>query len=127
MNSDDDINFEPLGDYLLVEPLPKNMTDGGIALPESAESLGPDRGRVLRAGPGRITEDGALIPMSVKAGDLIYLACNARHAPPIAFPHKGKMFAVVRLRDVIATTEKTNEDMTVIMTLKDQTDAELAA
>ena len=46
------------------------MTASGLVLPDTAKEK-PQRGTVLAVGPGRITDDGTVIPMSVEPGQSI--------------------------------------------------------
>lgn len=92
------INFEPVSDTLLIEPIRKNETTGGLALPAGAE-IGPPRGRVVKAGPGRTTDFGAEIPMPVTEGDVVVLALIN---PPGEMEFGGKKYLIVRARDVLA-------------------------
>lgn len=63
--------FRPLGDRVLVEPLPaETKTRAGIIIPDTASEK-PTRGTVVAVGPGRRDEDGRLLPMDVTAGDTV--------------------------------------------------------
>ncbi|MCS6853182.1 MAG: co-chaperone GroES [Elioraea sp.] len=63
--------FRPLGDRVLVEPLPaESKTKGGIIIPDTASEK-PTRGTVVAIGPGRRAEDGRLLPLDVKPGDTV--------------------------------------------------------
>ena len=56
---------------VLVRP-EDHKEEGGILLPAGAQTSGmAERGTVLAAGPGRIDRDGAVVPMSVKAEDVV--------------------------------------------------------
>jgi len=48
----------------------KTKTPGGIIIPESAKEK-PQRGEVVAAGNGRVTEDGKTLPLELKAGDKV--------------------------------------------------------
>jgi len=63
----------PAADYLVVRTARRleQKTKGGIVLPEGGSQEELVRGEVLMAGPGRTTEDGKLVPITVKAGDEI--------------------------------------------------------
>ncbi len=61
----------PLHDRILVRRLQEDeKTTGGIIIPESAKEK-PQRGEVIATGKGRLTEDGKVMPLDVKAGDKI--------------------------------------------------------
>ncbi len=63
------MNFRPLHDRVVIEPLDREeKTAGGIIVPDTAQEK-PMRGKVLVTGPGARGEDGALVPMDVKKGD----------------------------------------------------------
>jgi chaperonin GroES len=49
------------------------MTKSGIVLPETAKEK-PQEGEVIAVGPGRILENGTLIPLSVAVGDKVLYA-----------------------------------------------------
>lgn len=65
------IKVTPLGDRVLVkqddEP---QKTAGGLFLPETAKEA-PQRGIIIRAGKGKMLEDGKVRPLCVKEGDKI--------------------------------------------------------
>ena len=66
--------LQPLGDRVLVEPVAKEeVTKGGIVLPDTAKEK-PQEGKVLAVGPGKMTDSGKLIPMTVKVGDVVVYA-----------------------------------------------------
>ena len=66
--------LEPLGDRVVVKPSPKeDVTKSGIVIPDTAKEK-PQEGKVIAAGPGRMTEDGKRIAMDVKVGDIVIYA-----------------------------------------------------
>jgi len=65
------IKIQPLGDRLIIKAVePKEIKKGGIIIPETAKEK-PQEGEVMAVGKGKIAEDGKLIPMEVKAGDIV--------------------------------------------------------
>ncbi len=65
--------LKPLGDRVLVKPMPKEeMTKGGIVLPDTAKEK-PQEGEVIAVGPGKY-EDGKRVPLDVKVGDIVIYA-----------------------------------------------------
>lgn len=66
------MNIKPLFDNLLVEPEKESQekTASGIFIPDSAKEK-PQRGRVLAIGGGKKDEEGKLIPMEVKVGNVV--------------------------------------------------------
>ncbi|MGD0885508.1 MAG: co-chaperone GroES [Thermodesulfovibrionales bacterium] len=65
------MKFKPLRDRVLVKYTEEaEKTAGGLYIPDTAKEK-PQKGEVVYAGPGKITEDGKLQAMSVKVGDLV--------------------------------------------------------
>lgn len=68
----DEKNLVPVGDNLMVKPLsPEGKTKAGIIIPESVKNA-PLIGEVLAVGPGRLTENGKLLPMPIKTGMTVF-------------------------------------------------------
>ncbi len=66
-----EIGVRPLHDRVLVRRMPEEMkTAGGIIIPDTAKEK-PQRGEIVAAGKGRVTEDGKVTPLEVKIGDKI--------------------------------------------------------
>ena len=66
------MNIKPLSDHILIEPIKEEeKTKAGIFLPETASKEKSEEGKVIAVGPGKMTDDGKIIPMSVKVGDKI--------------------------------------------------------
>jgi len=65
------MKFRPLHDRILVERVEsEEVTKGGIILPDTAKEK-PQQGKVIAVGSGKKTEEGKLIPLEIKAGDVI--------------------------------------------------------
>jgi len=63
--------IEPLGDRVVIKPLPKEeVSKGGIVLPDTAKEK-PQEGEISAVGPGKLSEDGKRIAMEVKVGDKV--------------------------------------------------------
>lgn len=87
----------PLGDRVLIEAdKARSESKGGIIIPDTAKEK-PLRGRVLAVGPGR-TEDGVLVPMRVKAGDVVLYTRYAGHDIEV----DGEEYKIVDERDILA-------------------------
>ncbi len=63
----------PLGDRVLVKPISKDekKSASGIIIPETIDKEKPEKGKVIAVGDGRITDDGKVIPVNVKKGDVV--------------------------------------------------------
>ena len=65
------MKFRPLHDRVLIEVLDsEEKTAGGIIIPDTAKEK-PQEGKVVAVGSGARTEDGKIVPMDVKVGDLV--------------------------------------------------------
>ncbi|MDW8444121.1 MAG: co-chaperone GroES [Acetobacteraceae bacterium] len=88
--------FRPLGDRVLVEPLPaESKTKGGIIIPDTASEK-PTRGTVVAIGPGRRAEDGRLLPLDVKPGDTVLYGKWSGTEVKIS----GKDFVILKETDI---------------------------
>jgi len=65
------MNLRPLYDRIVVRRIEhKEQVQGGIIIPDSAKEK-PQEGEVVAVGKGKHLEDGSVVPLDVKAGDLI--------------------------------------------------------
>ncbi len=65
------MKFRPLHDRVVVRRLnAEEKTAGGIIIPDSAKEK-PMEGEVIAVGPGARNERGELVPLDVKAGDIV--------------------------------------------------------
>jgi chaperonin GroES len=65
------MKFRPLHDRVLIKVLDSEAkTAGGIIIPDTAKEK-PQEGEVVAVGPGGKTEEGKLLPMDVKIGDIV--------------------------------------------------------
>lgn len=64
------MNLEPLYDMIIIEEHTEEVSEGGIVLGE-AGSEAATRATVLAVGTGRMNEDGKIIPLRVKVGDVV--------------------------------------------------------
>jgi chaperonin GroES len=65
------MQIRPLHDRILVQRLEEGEQQvGGIIIPDSAKEK-PQRGTVVAAGDGKITEEGKRVALDVKKGDTI--------------------------------------------------------
>ena len=65
------MHVRPLHDRILVRRLEEGEQQiGGIIIPDSAKEK-PQRGTVIAAGRGRVSDTGDRVELEVKAGDII--------------------------------------------------------
>ncbi|MBZ9672470.1 co-chaperone GroES [Mesorhizobium sp. ES1-3] len=65
------MKFRPLHDRVVIRRAEGDTkSKGGIIIPDNAKEK-PQEGEVIAVGPGARDEKGALVPLDVKAGDLV--------------------------------------------------------
>jgi chaperonin GroES len=93
--------LRPLGDRVVIQPTPREeMTKSGIVLPDTAKEK-PQEGKILAAGPGRLTDDGKREPMDVKEGDVVLYAKYAG----TEFKVEGEELLIVSQKDILAIVQ----------------------
>ncbi|MFM7673741.1 MAG: co-chaperone GroES [Candidatus Fonsibacter sp.] len=96
------MNFRPLHDRVLVQPLDsEEKTAGGIIIPDTAKEK-PSEGKVVAVGPGARTEDGKLLPMDVKVGDLVLFGKWSGTEVKI----DGIEYSIMKESDIMGITDK---------------------
>jgi len=95
------LNIKPLADRVVVKPLEEELrtTPGGIVIPDTAKEK-PQLGEVVAVGPGRMTDEGKLIPMSVKVGDRVFHSKYGGTNVKI----EGEEYIILREDDILAIT-----------------------
>jgi len=94
--------LRPLHDRILVKRLEEGeqQSVGGIIIPDTAKEK-PQQANVLAVGAGRITEDGKVQPMDVKAGDKVVFSKYAGTEVKV----DGDELLVIREDDVLGVIE----------------------
>jgi len=65
------MKIRPLNDRVLVVRVEEEQkTAGGIIIPDTAKEK-PQEGKIIAAGPGKLSDDGKRTPLNVKKGDKI--------------------------------------------------------
>lgn len=68
------IHIRPIGERVVLKLMPKEVaTQSGILLPDTAQEK-PIEAEVVAVGIGRHDENGNLIPLEVKVGDIVIFA-----------------------------------------------------
>jgi chaperonin GroES len=94
------VKLKPLGDRVIIQPNDSEAekSPGGIFIPDTAKEK-PQKGKILAAGPGRTTDEGKLVPMSVKVGDVVVYSKYAG----TEWKEDGTELLIVRESDILAT------------------------
>ena len=92
------MNIKPLSDRVVIEPLEaEDKTSGGIYLPDTAKEK-PQMGKVVAAGPGKISDAGQKISMEVKVNDKILYGKYS--GTDVTFD--GNDYLIMRESDILA-------------------------
>ena len=92
------MKIKPLSDRVVVEPAAaEEKSSGGIILPDTAQEK-PQQGTVVAAGPGKVSDAGSLIEMTVKEGDKVLYGKYS--GSEVAFD--GTDYVIMRESDILA-------------------------
>ncbi|MBN1783276.1 co-chaperone GroES [bacterium] len=65
------MKLKPLEDRVVIKPAqPDEKVQGGIIIPDTAKEK-PQRGEVVAIGPGKVSDSGQPVKMTVKVGDTV--------------------------------------------------------
>jgi chaperonin GroES len=93
--------YKPLGDRVLVEPeIAEQTTKSGIVIPDSAQEK-PQAGKVIKVGPGRVTDEGKTIPVTVNEGDIVIYSKYGG----TDLKDDGNDFLIIKESDILAIKE----------------------
>ncbi len=93
--------LRPLHDRILVRPAEaEEITKGGIIIPDTAKEK-PQQGEIIAVGKGKIAEDGKLIAMELKIGDVILYGKYSGTEVTV----EGESLLMMRESDVFAVVE----------------------
>lgn len=95
------MNIKPLHDKVLVKRVDEETkTAGGIIIPDTAKEK-PSEGVVEAVGNGFRSEDGKILPMSVKAGDKVLFGKWAGTEIKV----NGESRLIIKESDILAIVE----------------------
>jgi chaperonin GroES len=91
------LGVRPLHDRILVRRMAEEeKTAGGLFIPDTAKEK-PQRGEIVAAGKGRVTEDGKTLPLEVKAGDKVLFSKYAGTEIKLS----GEEYLMMREEDIL--------------------------
>jgi len=95
------MNVRPLHDRIIVQRIDEGEQKiGGIIIPDTAKEK-PMQGKVIAAGKGKIKDDGKVVPMDVKKGDLILFGKYGGQEIKL----DGQEYLIMREEEVLAVIE----------------------
>ena len=96
------MKIKPLADKVVIEPIVEDeVTKSGIVLPDTHEKEKPEKGKVIAAGPGRVTAEGKKVEMNVKKGDNVLFKKYSADE----FKIDDKEYLVVSEEDIIGIVQ----------------------
>lgn len=98
------MRLEPLADRVIFEEIAESkVSRGGLLIPDAArKNKAISYGKVVAAGPGRLSADGKLIPLSVKEGDCIMFPRQAPAVLPLVDDRgEEKDFLMCRENEIV--------------------------
>ena len=91
----------PLGDRIIAKATgTEEVTKGGIVLPDTAKEK-PQEAEVVAVGPGKLLDNGKVVPMDVKVGDKIIFSKYGGTEIKV----DGEEYIILRQDDVLAVLE----------------------
>ena len=95
------VKVRPLHDRIIVERIEESeQVVGGIIIPDTAKEK-PQQGKVIAAGKGKVKDDGKVVPMDVKKGDLILFGKYGGQEIKL----DGQEYLIMREEEVLAVIE----------------------
>lgn len=96
------MKLNPIHDRVVIKRIePDTQTSSGIFIPDTASEK-PDQGVVLAVGQGRRTQDGTLVPMTLKTDDRVLFGKFSGQTVKI----KGEELLILREDEIFAVIEE---------------------
>ena len=93
--------FRPLHDRVVVQAVEsESKSEGGIIIPDTAKEK-PSQGKVISVGPGARDNDGKLVALELKKGDVVLYGKYSGTEVKI----DGKDMLIMRESDVMGVVE----------------------
>jgi len=97
------MNFQPLGDRIIIKPLEaESKSKGGIVLPDTVKEK-PQEGKVVAVGKGKVLDNGTVQKPEVKEGDVVLYA---KYSGTEVTTKDGEEYLIVREEDILAIVKK---------------------
>lgn len=97
----DKTSIRPLQDRLIVLRMDgEEKTSSGLFIPDSAKEK-PQQGKVIAVGKGKVRDDGTVVPLDVKRGDVILFGKYSGSEIKL----DGEEYLIMREDDVLGVVE----------------------
>lgn len=88
----------PTSDRLVVKKIEdENRTKSGLKLSDDTKER-PTKGTVLAVGSGRINDDGVILPMTIKIGDIVLYPKYAGHPSKV----DNEEYLIIEEKEILA-------------------------
>jgi len=92
------MNIKPLADRVVVKPLEQEEAKvGSIYIPDTAKEK-PQEGQVVAIGPGKVSDSGNTVALTVKVGDKVLYGKYSGTEVTVG----GDDYLIVRKSDILA-------------------------
>ncbi len=92
------MNIKPLADRVVIKPAEAEETvQGGIIIPDTAKEK-PQKGEIVAVGPGKASDSGDIVKMTVKVGDVVLYGKYSGTEVTV----DGDDYLIVRESDILA-------------------------
>ena len=100
--ADKQLTLKPLDDRVVIEVLDaEEKTAGGILLPDTAKQK-PQQGKIIAAGPGKLSDKGARLALAVKVGDTVLFGKYSGSDVEV----NGKEYKILRESEILGKIGK---------------------
>jgi len=91
------MNLQPLTDRVVIKPVDaEERSPGGILIPDNAK-VKQQKGKILAVGPGRISDSGTTIKMSVSVGQTVLYDKYSG----VEVEVDGELYLIIRESDIL--------------------------
>jgi len=96
------MKIRPLQDRVIVKRLENGVekTKGGIIIPDSAKEK-PEQGKIIAVGKGKLNDDGKLMAVGVKVGEIILFGKYSGSEVKL----DGEEHLIMREEDILGVVE----------------------
>ncbi len=96
------MKLSPLYDRVVLKRIEeKEVKKGSIIIPDTAKEK-PQKAEVIAVGPGKVTDDGKTVPLTVKVGDKVLIGKYAGNEIKI----DDEEFVIAREDEILAKIEE---------------------
>lgn len=98
----DATHIKPLGRRVLIKRNTAPAVSGGILLPESAKEA-PQEGKVIAVGPGKWDDEGLMVPVTLKVGDIVLFGPYV--GTEVQTDHRDEKYMILSEDDILGVLE----------------------